>query len=90
VFGPLLLFHPANLSFLPLHRLLAIVRDDEVCRRLMTTPRSGADLSRHRLCASPVPQIQAKGVVLPDRLLSPQFLPTLETKFEFHNFLVAA
>ena len=33
-------------------RLLAIVRDDEVCRRLMTTPRrrsrGGADLSRHR------------------------------------------
>src|SRR5260370_42292514 len=33
-------------------RLLAIVRDDEVCRRLITTPglrpRCGADLSRHR------------------------------------------
>ena len=29
-------------------RLLAIVRDDAVCRRLMTTPRGGTDLSRHR------------------------------------------
>ncbi len=33
-------------------RLLAVVRDDDVCRRLMTTPRcrpgGGADLSRHR------------------------------------------
>ena len=43
-------------------RLLAIVRDDEVCRRLMTTPRcrprGGADLSRHRRCVCPVPKIQ--------------------------------
>ena len=34
------------------HRLLAIVRDDDVCRRLMTTPGVGpvvaADLSHHR------------------------------------------
>jgi transposase len=41
-------------------RLLAIVRDDEVCRRLMTTPRcrprGGADLSRHRRRACPVPK----------------------------------
>jgi transposase len=29
-------------------RLLAIVRDDEVCRRLMTSARCGVDLSRHR------------------------------------------
>ena len=39
-----------------LHRnLLAIVRDDAVCRRLMTDPRrragGGTDLSRHRRCA---------------------------------------
>jgi transposase len=44
-------------------RLLAIVRDDEVCRRLMTTrcrPRGGADLSRHRRRAGSVPQIQGR------------------------------
>ena len=40
-------------------RLLAIVRTDDVCRRLMTVPwcRScgGADLSRHRRRACPLP-----------------------------------
>ena len=40
-------------------RLLTIVRNDEVCRRLMTfsarRPRGGADLSRHRRCARPLP-----------------------------------
>ena len=40
-------------------RLLAIVRDDEVCQRLMTTPgrrpRGGADLSRHRRRTRPLP-----------------------------------
>src|SRR5260370_1326398 len=39
-------------------RLLAIVRDDEVCRRLMTTPCrpcGGADLSRHRRRARSLP-----------------------------------
>ena len=39
-------------------RLLAIVRDDEVCRRLMTIPGDrpggGADLPRHRRCAGPL------------------------------------
>ena len=48
-------------------RLLAIVRGDEVCRRLMTTPRrwprSGADLSRHRRRTRSVPQIQSVGAV---------------------------
>jgi transposase len=47
-----------------LHRsLLAVVRNDDVCRRLMTVPgrpRSGADLSRHRRCAGPLPQIQVR------------------------------
>ena len=41
-------------------RLLTIVRDDEVCRRLMTIRcRLGgsADLSRHRRCARSLPQI---------------------------------
>jgi transposase len=32
-------------------RLLAIVRDDDVCQRLMTIPGGGADLSRYRRCA---------------------------------------
>ena len=45
-------------------RLLAIVRDDEVCRRLMTTPgvgsRGGADLSRHRRRARSVSKIQVR------------------------------
>jgi transposase len=38
-------------------RLLAIVRNDEVCRRLMTTPGvgRGADLSRHRRRARSLP-----------------------------------
>ena len=54
-------------------RLLAIVRDDEVCRRLMTTPgcrpRGGADLSRHRRRASTLPQIQvSRGGVWADLL----------------------
>ena len=54
-------------------RLLAIVRDDEVCRRLMTTPGvgpgGGADLSRHRRCACPAPEIQAsRGSVRADAL----------------------
>lgn len=41
-------------------RLLAIVRDDEVCRRLMTTPGVGpvVALTYHRRRACPVPQIQ--------------------------------
>jgi len=43
-------------------RLLAIVRDDEVCRRLMTVPgvgpRGGAHLPRDRRCACPLPQLQ--------------------------------
>jgi len=51
-------------------RLLAIVRDDEVCRRLMTNPwrwpRGVADLSRHRRCgplgsASPSQSVQFLG-----------------------------
>ena len=45
-------------------RLLAIVRDDEVCRRLMTTPGVGpvgvADLSRHRRRARSLPQVQVR------------------------------
>src|ERR1700752_1764884 len=43
-------------------RLLAIVRDDEVCRRLMTTPGVGPvvalTLSCYRRCASPIPKVQ--------------------------------
>ena len=43
-------------------RLLAIVRDDEVCRRLMTIPGcrpgGGADLPRHRRCAGPLQELQ--------------------------------
>jgi transposase len=39
-------------------RLLAIVRDDAVCRRLMTTPGSGTDLSRHRRRTRSLPQLQ--------------------------------
>ena len=40
-------------------RLLAIVRDDEVCRDdPRCRPGGGADLSRHRRCASPIPKIQ--------------------------------
>jgi len=50
-------------------RLLAIVRDDDVCRRLMTIPgdgprcrpRGGADLSRHRRRARPLPELQGSG-----------------------------
>ena len=54
-------------------RLLAIVREDEVCRRLMTTPRcrprGGADLSRDCRCACPVPEIQvSRGGVWADVL----------------------
>src|SRR5262249_34174716 len=51
-------------------RLLAIVRDDEVCRRLMTTPGvGGADLSRDRRCASPIPKVQVgRGSVWADEL----------------------
>ena len=46
-----------------LHRqLLEIVRHDEVCRRLMTTPGVGtsgrADLSRHGRCALPLHQFE--------------------------------
>jgi hypothetical protein len=43
-------------------RLLAIVRDDEVCRRLMTTPGVGpvVALSGNRRCASPIPKIQVR------------------------------
>jgi transposase len=49
-----------------LHRqLLEIVRHDEVCRRLMTTPgvRTGgrADLSRHGRCAHPVHPLEGGG-----------------------------
>ena len=44
-------------------RLLAIVRDDEVCRRLMTIPGVGpvvdADLSRHRRRARPLQELQS-------------------------------
>jgi len=43
-------------------RLLAIVRDDEVCRRLMTVPgvgpRSGTDLSRNHRRAWPLPELK--------------------------------
>ena len=43
-------------------RLLAIVRDDEVCRRLMTTPGVGPVVALtyrcHRRCACSVPKIQ--------------------------------
>jgi transposase len=54
-------------------RLLAVVRDDEVCRRLMTTPGVGplvaADLSGHRRRASPIPKIQvSRGGVWADVL----------------------
>ena len=38
-------------------RLLAIVRDDEVCRRLIR-PRCGVDLSRHRRRVRSLPKIQ--------------------------------
>ena len=40
-------------------RLLAIVRDDDVCRRLMTIPGigGGADLSRHSRCARPLQEL---------------------------------
>ena len=61
---PLLIVRRALLEqIVILHRrLLAIVRDDEVCRRLMTTPgarpRGGADLSRHRRRARSVPKIE--------------------------------
>jgi len=45
-------------------RLLTIVRDDEVCRRLMTIPGVGpggrVDLSRYRRCARSLPQIQIR------------------------------
>ena len=54
-------------------RLLTIVRDDEVCRRLMTTPGVGPvvalNLSRHRRCASPLPKIQVgRGGIWADEL----------------------
>ena len=42
-------------------RLLAIVRDDEVCRRLMNArcrPCGGANLSRYRRCARSLPELQ--------------------------------
>src|SRR5262249_26334187 len=39
-------------------RLLAIVRDDEVCRRLMTVPGVGPVVSGYRRCPRPLPQIQ--------------------------------
>jgi transposase len=60
-------------QFCILHRrLLAIVRDDEVCRRLMTPgcrPRGVADLSRYRRRGSPVPKIQvSRGGVWADEL----------------------
>ena len=50
-------------QFCVLHRrLLAIVRDDEVCRRLMTTPGvgpgGGANLSRDRRCTRALPALQ--------------------------------
>ena len=44
-------------------RLLAIVREDEVCRRSDDGPRCrsrGADLSRHRRCARSLPKIQGR------------------------------
>src|SRR4051794_8238149 len=41
-------------------RLLAIVKDDEVCRRLMTIPGVRADLSRHRRCAGALSQLQSR------------------------------
>ena len=59
-------------QFVILHRrLLAVVRDDEVCRRLITTPGVGPvvalDLSRHRRRPGSVPQIQgSRGRVGPD------------------------
>jgi hypothetical protein len=54
-------------------RLLAIVRDDEVCRRPnddpRCRPRGGADLSRHRRRSSPIPKIQvSRGGVWTDLL----------------------
>src|ERR1019366_7953290 len=41
-------------------RLLAIVREDDVCRRLMTVcrPGGGADLSRHGRRAWPLSELQ--------------------------------
>jgi transposase len=48
-------------QFSILHRrLLAIVRDDEVCRRLMTTPGVGpvVALTCHRRRAGPIPKLQ--------------------------------
>src|ERR1700687_5682374 len=55
--GPLL-----REQFSILHRRLrAIVRDDEVCRRLMTGPGVGpvvAHLSRYRRCARTLPKLQ--------------------------------
>jgi transposase len=57
---PLLIIRRAlHEQIVTLHRrLLAIVRDDEACRRLMTTPvsaRGGANLTRHRrrTCSAP-------------------------------------
>jgi len=54
-------------------RLLTIVREDEVCRRLMTTPGVGPVVAltyrAHRRCASPLPQIQvSRGGVWADLL----------------------
>jgi hypothetical protein len=46
-------------------RLLVIVRDDDVCRRLMTVPcvgpGGGADLPRHYRCARPLSELQGGG-----------------------------
>jgi transposase len=41
-------------------RLLAIVRDDEVCQRLMTTPGVGPVVSLHRRHSGSLPQIQVR------------------------------
>ena len=57
-------------------RLLAIVRDDEVCRAFdddpRCWPRGVADLSRHCRCACPVPKIQVSrgGVWADERQIS--------------------
>ena len=57
-------------------RLLAIVRDDDVCRRLMTVPGGrpcgDADLSRHRRRTRTVPKLQGgRGSVWTDTLQVP-------------------
>jgi hypothetical protein len=51
-------------------RVLAIVRDDEVCRRMMTIPGVGlvvADLPRHRRCVGVFRNFREVGALDPNR-----------------------